>query len=190
MIGVTLPRLGDAIVPGQADQSRPSRLSTSASPQETTAAERARRRENASHGVAARTAHAAVAVPTLRVARRSLENQKIIAGTPACGPKTPTGGSSRNDAMRCALIRLRTREGMKIARAKGRLRSKQPKLNHHGSMTPTATASSLWSGRLGIPTGSPRRISTDHGTAVGAQRSAPSQERGRGHQGLCVAPPS
>jgi len=28
------------------------------------------------------------------------------------------------------LIRLRTREGMKVARAKGRLRSKQPKLNH------------------------------------------------------------
>ena len=27
------------------------------------------------------------------------------------------------------LIRLRTREGMKIARAKGRLRGKQPKLN-------------------------------------------------------------
>jgi DNA invertase Pin-like site-specific DNA recombinase len=28
------------------------------------------------------------------------------------------------------LIRLRTREGMKVARAKGRLRGKQPKLNH------------------------------------------------------------
>jgi DNA invertase Pin-like site-specific DNA recombinase len=28
------------------------------------------------------------------------------------------------------LIRLRTREGMKIAKAKGRLRGKQPKLNH------------------------------------------------------------
>jgi DNA invertase Pin-like site-specific DNA recombinase len=27
------------------------------------------------------------------------------------------------------LIRLRTREGMKVARAKGRLRGKQPKLN-------------------------------------------------------------
>mgnify|MGYP001791861037 CR=1 FL=1 len=29
------------------------------------------------------------------------------------------------------LIRLRTREGMKVASAKGRLRGKQPKLNHH-----------------------------------------------------------
>jgi len=28
------------------------------------------------------------------------------------------------------LIRLRTREGMKVAKAKGRLRGKQPKLNH------------------------------------------------------------
>jgi len=28
------------------------------------------------------------------------------------------------------LIRLRAREGMKVAKAKGRLRGKQPKLNH------------------------------------------------------------
>jgi len=31
------------------------------------------------------------------------------------------------------LIRLRTREGMKVAKAKGRLRGKQPKLNPPGS---------------------------------------------------------
>jgi hypothetical protein len=47
------------------------------------------------------------------------------------------------------LIRMRTREGMAIARAKGKLRGKQPKLtikqkeNCAGCMTPAATPSAI-----------------------------------------------
>lgn len=38
------------------------------------------------------------------------------------------------------LIRLRTREGMKVAKAKGRLRGKQPKLNARQEPHPVALA--------------------------------------------------
>ena len=45
------------------------------------------------------------------------------------------------------LNRLRTREGMKVAKAKGRSRRKQPKLNHRLPCTPSASSGSSWQGR-------------------------------------------
>ena len=51
------------------------------------------------------------------------------------GPTDPVGRLLFNVLAMVAefesdLIRLRTKEGMKVAKAKGRLRGKQPKLNH------------------------------------------------------------
>ncbi|MEJ7689627.1 MAG: recombinase family protein [Nocardioidaceae bacterium] len=55
-------------------------------------------------------------------------------GGPVCDPKDAVGRLLFNVLAMVAefesdLIRLRTREGMKVAKAKGRLRGKQPKLN-------------------------------------------------------------
>src|SRR5450631_3348001 len=85
----------------RSDQLRRSRLLTSESPHSTTPAAPTSIQEKAVQGVAARAPHAAVAVPTTRVAKSGLAYQKTMAGTPARGPKTPIGGCPRNDAMRC-----------------------------------------------------------------------------------------
>src|ERR1035437_10463448 len=76
------------------DQLRRSRLLTSVSPHSTTPAAPTSIQENAVQGVAARAPHAAVAVPTTRVAKSGLAYQKPMAGTPARGPKTQIGRAS------------------------------------------------------------------------------------------------
>lgn len=59
---------------------------------------------------------------------------KLASGTSLCDPSDPMGKMFFNVLATFAefegdLIRLRTREGMVIARAKGKLRGKQPKLS-------------------------------------------------------------
>jgi DNA invertase Pin-like site-specific DNA recombinase len=60
---------------------------------------------------------------------------KLDLGGSVYGPTDPVGRLLFNIVAMVAefesdLIRLRTREGMKVAEAKGHLRGKQPKLNH------------------------------------------------------------
>jgi RNA polymerase sigma-70 factor (ECF subfamily) len=86
---------------GDSDQLRLSRLPTRASPQATTPAARRSSQEKATQVTGMRAPHAVIAVPTMRVANRGLAYQKTRAGTPAFGPKTPSGAIPRKDAMRC-----------------------------------------------------------------------------------------
>ena len=65
---------------------------------------------------------------------RTVRQVRLIVGGSVCGPTDQVGRLLFNVLARVAefesdLIRLRTREGMKVVKAKGRLRGNQPKLN-------------------------------------------------------------
>ena len=80
------------------------------------------------------------------------------------------------------LIRLRTREGMKVAKAKGRLRGKQPKLNRKEEPTSCrwCTAASTAPSRSPSSSASAAPPSTAPSNAKGSPRRPTSRRRQQG----------
>lgn len=95
-------------------------------------------------------------VPDGRTIAESLATRgiKLQLGSIVHDPIDPTGKLFFNILATFAefeadLIRMRTREGMAVARAKGKLRGKKPKLTKGGT-TPTFTAPSTGRGKSGL----------------------------------------